>query len=188
VRELYAREMEIPQADRGILQIPITRRLTLSLRPMQEWVRVTRETMNSMIAKHRERESTEQPRIDVALQAIVTEEMEQSSRERQQWKETRQAKAREKSEMTSTAVELAEIRAGREKASMVQRLRQGAKEAYRRDKREQCEKREREESKKLAALQPKKMKVGRKYKSTKAAEIRQEIVKPHTQVLVDRIF
>jgi hypothetical protein len=144
--------------------------------------------MNSMIAKHRERESTEQPRIDVALQTIVTEEMEQLSRERQQWKQTRPAKAREKSELTSTAVELAEIRAGREKASMVQRLRQGAKEAYRRDKREQREKREREESKKLAALQPKKKKVGRKYKSTKAAEIRQEIVKPHTQVLIDRIF
>jgi hypothetical protein len=71
---------------------------------------------------------------------------------------------------------------------MVQRLRQGAKEAYRRDKREQRKKREREESKKSTALQPKKKKAGRKYKSTKAAEIRQETVKPHTQVLLDRIF
>jgi hypothetical protein len=32
VRELYAREMELPQADRGILAVPIVRRLTLSLR------------------------------------------------------------------------------------------------------------------------------------------------------------
>jgi hypothetical protein len=35
---------------------------------------------------------------------------------------------------------------------------------------------------------PKKKNQGRKYKSTKAAEIRQEIMKPHTQVLVDSIF
>jgi hypothetical protein len=188
VRELYAREMELPQADRGILAVPIARRLMLSLRPMQEWVQATRESINHMIAQQREREATEQPRIDVALQTVVMEEMEQSSRERQQWKESRSAKARASSELTSTAADLAVIRSNWEKVFMVQRLRQGAKEAYRRNKREQREKREREESKKLAAPQPKKKKVGRKYKSTKAAEIRQEIVKPHTQVLVDRIF
>jgi hypothetical protein len=136
-----------------------------------------------MIAQQREREATEQPRIDVALQTV-----EQSSWERQQCKETNPAKARAQSELSSTAAGLAVIRSNREKASMVQRLRQGAKEEYRRDKREQREKREREELKKLAALQPKKKKVGRKYKSTKAAEIRQEIVKPHPQVLVDRMF
>jgi hypothetical protein len=120
-----------------------------------------------MIAQQREREATEQPRIDVALLTVVTEEMEQSSRERQQWKESRLAKVRAPSELTSSAADLAVIRSNREKISIVQRLRQGAKEAYRRDKREQREKRERVESKKLAALQPKKKKVGRKYKSTK---------------------
>jgi hypothetical protein len=71
---------------------------------------------------------------------------------------------------------------------MDQRLRQGAKEASRRDKRDQREKGEKEESKRLAAQAPKKKKAGRNYKSTMAAEVRQEIVKPHTQVLVDRIF
>jgi hypothetical protein len=188
VRELYAREMELPQSDRGILTVPIVRRLTLSLRPMQEWARATKESIHRMIAQQRERESMEQPRIDVALQTVVTEEMEQSYRECQQWKESRSAKAHAPTELTSTAADLAVIRSNREKVSMVQRLRQGAKESYRWDKREQREKREREESKKLTAQQPHKKKAGRKYKSMKAAEIREEIVKPHTQVLVDRIF
>jgi hypothetical protein len=97
VRELYEREMELSEADRGILAVPIRRRLSLSLRAMQDWVRVTREAMNKMIANQRERELTDQPRINTALQTVVTTEMEQSSRERQQWKETRPKKRNEPS-------------------------------------------------------------------------------------------
>jgi hypothetical protein len=188
VRQLYGRTFEISEQDRGILAVPMERRLLLPLRTMQEWVRTTKEAVNIMAKRHARREAQGQPEIRQALTAPVTDEQRAINSERQRQKQDRVKPPPAPSTRTTTAVEVAAERLARPKRDLIATLMGGARRISRwarKGKEAEQDKAEAEEETKAdkAKTKPKKS------KKTKEREEKQEEVqrRPYLLEMLDRI-
>jgi pyruvate/2-oxoglutarate dehydrogenase complex dihydrolipoamide acyltransferase (E2) component len=188
VRQLYGRTFEISEQDRGILAVPMERRLLLPLRTMQEWVRTTKEAVNIMAKRHARRKAPGQPEIRQALTAPVTDEQRTINAERQRQKQDREKPPPAPTTRTTTAVEVAAERLARPKRDLIATLMGGARRISRwarKGKEAEQDKAEAEEEAKAdkAKTKPKKS------KKTKEREEKQEEVqrRPYLLEMLDRI-
>jgi hypothetical protein len=146
VASLYGRVLEVAEQDRELFSVPLERRLEMPLATMQEWLKSSREIVNVMARRQRERLEGGQPDIREAMIPISTEEAERLCL-RQEAKKARQqeataAKAAEKvQEMerlaqeqeeeqerrSATAAEKGKKRAEAEKPSLLTTLMEAAR-------------------------------------------------------------
>jgi ubiquitin len=190
VRLLYGRVLEISEQDRGILAIPLERRLQLPLRSMQEWVKSTKEAINIMAKRHAKREAQGQPEIRQALTAIVTDEQRAINAERQRQKQDRVKPPSAPSTRTTTAVEVATERLARPKRDHIAALMGGARRVFRWARKEkEAEEEKTEAEAESAAEATKKKNKNKKTKRTKEREEKQDEVqrRPYLLEMLDRI-
>jgi hypothetical protein len=190
VRQLYSREMDVEEADRGIFAGSLERTLKLSLRAMQQWVTQTKAMVNLMVSRREKRELENQPDIRTAVTTVVTEEMEQTSRARQEQRQERLKPQAPTPRRRNTAAVTAQLRAARPKVCMIERIMGRCSALHKKRKKDKKKREEEKEAAKQAkedkAAAKKKTKKT-KYKSTRAREVRQNAPKPNTVIQVDRI-
>jgi hypothetical protein len=186
VRQLYGREMDVAEADRGIFAVPLERRLKTTSKTMQQWVTATKEMVNLMVSRREKREAERQPDIRTAVIAVVTVEMEIAYRARQERRrETAQPPAKP-TRRKNTAATTAQLRAARPKVCMIDKLMRGNKDMEKKRKNEKRKKEEEKEEAAKAKTAKKKAKAS-KFKSNKAREARQHAPHPNTIIQIDRI-
>jgi membrane protein involved in colicin uptake len=165
---LYERVLEVAEHDRELFSVPLARRLEMPLATMQEWLKSSREIVNVMARRQRERLEGRQPDIREAMTPVSEADAEwrkirrEAKRTRQQ--EVAATKAADKAEeekrlvkdeeeaeaIRQTAVEKGKKRAGAERASLVAVLMSAAR---RRAKNKQAERtKKKAESKEGATL------------------------------------
>jgi hypothetical protein len=175
VRQLYSREMEVGEADRGIFAVPVVRRLQLSLPAMQQWVKTNREMLNMMVSQRERREAENQPDIRIAVTTVITEEMEQASRAIQDRRQERPKPPATPTRRKNTAAETAQLRAARPKVCMLERLMGGYSALNK--------KKEEEKNKKTKRKQPNKQRQTRQHQRRKRGKTR---TSPQRQEKSDR--
>jgi hypothetical protein len=168
VRQLYSREMEVEEADRGIFAIPIER----TLRTMLQWVIQTKATVNLMVSRREKRELENQPDICTAVTTVVTEEMEQASRAKQKRRKEQPKPTASPPRRRNTAAVTAQLRAARPKVCMIERIMGGYSALHKKRKK----KRKRGKTRKKQPNKPRKtrQRQRRRQRKTSTSPERQE--------------